>query len=142
MHRYGIRGIVLNCVSSYLSNRQQFLQVDEVIEDLKNIVCDIPQGSTLGRNLLLTLMIYVMSLTSHSLLYLHMTSNTFYSDCNINTLFCLLNFELNKRHSWLNINKLPLNVSTTNYMLFTNRELDSEMPIVINGARGSMSQIF
>ena len=48
LNNYGIRGIVLSWLKSYLSNRQQFVSIDNVESSLLNIKCGVPQGSILG----------------------------------------------------------------------------------------------
>ena len=45
---YGIRGQAFDCFSSYLHNRQQFVNLSACESDLKTIKCGIPQGSVLG----------------------------------------------------------------------------------------------
>ena len=48
---YGIRGVVNNWISNYLSNRQQYVQINECSSDLLSIKCGVPQGSILGPKL-------------------------------------------------------------------------------------------
>ena len=45
---YGIRGLPLNWLSSYLTNRKQYVDIDNVISDFLNVQCGVPQGSILG----------------------------------------------------------------------------------------------
>ena len=48
MEKYGIRGNPLKWFTSYLTNRQQYVSIQNVISSKKIIKCGIPQGSTLG----------------------------------------------------------------------------------------------
>ena len=48
LYKYGIRGPTLEWFKSYLSNRQQYVQINKTKSDTKPITCDIPQGSILG----------------------------------------------------------------------------------------------
>ena len=48
MYNYGIRGNVHNLFKSYLSNRQQYVRVNNANSDLKPVKCGVPQGSVLG----------------------------------------------------------------------------------------------
>ena len=48
MYNYGIRGNIHNLFKSYLSNRQQFVKVNDAQSNLKSINCGVPQGSVLG----------------------------------------------------------------------------------------------
>ena len=45
---YGLRGIAKDWFTSYLTNRQQFVTVNDIESDLTSISCGIPQGSVLG----------------------------------------------------------------------------------------------
>ena len=48
---YGIRGLSLNWINSYLSNRTQFTNYGSVRPEIKGIKCGVPQGSILGPTL-------------------------------------------------------------------------------------------
>ena len=48
LHHYGIRGIVYNWFSSYLSHRTQTTQIDNQVSSKRNSVTGAPQGSVLG----------------------------------------------------------------------------------------------
>ena len=48
MYNYGIRGIVHNWFSSYLTDRKQYTVVGNSQSLLGNITCGVPQGSVLG----------------------------------------------------------------------------------------------
>ena len=45
---YGICGIPLTWLSSYLSNRQQYILVNDYSSPYNTIKCGVPQGSVLG----------------------------------------------------------------------------------------------
>ena len=48
LHKYGIRGITLNWFMSYLTNRTQYVKINDVEFSPHEIKCGVPQGSTLG----------------------------------------------------------------------------------------------
>jgi len=65
VNNYGVRGIVLDWLNSYLSGRKQFT-VNNCDSEITTINCAVPQGSVLGPLLFIIyvycLMIYVMLL--------------------------------------------------------------------------------
>ena len=63
---YGIRGIPLAWLASYLSHRQQCVMVHDHASTYNTVVCGVPQGSVLGPLLFLlhTSMIFFASQTS------------------------------------------------------------------------------
>ena len=50
-HRYGIRGTAHQWLTSYLSDRQQFVTIGGERSRLETKTCDVPQGSVMGPNL-------------------------------------------------------------------------------------------
>ena len=50
---YGIRGLPLEWVKDYLSNRFQFVQCGQTLSEREKIRCSVPQGSVLGPTLFL-----------------------------------------------------------------------------------------
>ena len=48
LEHYGIRGLPNECFRSYLTNRQQFISVNNIDSDPLQITCWVPQGSLLG----------------------------------------------------------------------------------------------
>ena len=57
----GICGNALKLIKSYFSSRTQRVQIDNVLSDFANIICDDPQGSVLG---LLKLCLYLLPLSA------------------------------------------------------------------------------
>ncbi len=51
MERYGIRGVGLNWLRSYIENRQQFVLLGEHRSTYVDITCGVPQGLILGPKL-------------------------------------------------------------------------------------------
>ena len=53
MELYGIRGVPLQRFASYLTNRQQYVQMGNTVSSKQTMTCGIPQGSSLGQVLFL-----------------------------------------------------------------------------------------
>ena len=112
---YGVRGKCLNWFESYLSNRQQFTVVNGTNSKYNTVGCGVPQGSILGPFLFL---IYVNDLPqcSQSLNYILFADDTsvFTSGNDLSSLVINMNLQLTKIATWMEANKLILNVEKTN----------------------------
>lgn len=120
LNTYGIRGIALKWLSSYLNNRTQYVNFNDENSRYGNIKCGVPQGSVLGPLLYL---IYVNDIVNVSpnlfpILFADDT-NIFLEGNNIDNVVDNMNLELNKLMDWTIANKLSLNVDKTNYMIFS-----------------------
>ena len=87
-----------------------------------NVTCGVPQGSILGPKLFI---LYINDICNVSeivkLILFADDTNIFYSDHDINNLCTTMSNELDKLHAWFTVNKLSLNISKTNYILFGRR---------------------
>ena len=111
----------LKWFKSYLHNRQQYTEINDTLSDINSIKCGVPQGSILGPLLFL---IYINDIAHSSTIlkfYLFADDTTiFYSSKKSPKLQQqTLNTELNKVNSWLNCNKLCLNVGKSCYLKFS-----------------------
>ena len=121
LNNYGIRGNALKWLNSYLANRKQFVQINDTSSCLLDIICGVPQGSILGPKLFILYMNDICNVSNilRFILFADDT-NAFKSGFNINELADSITCELEKLQIWFNTNKLSLNVTKTNFMVFGN----------------------
>jgi len=124
LQHYGIRGNSLNWFKSYLTNRSQYVKINNCKSDIKQVICGVPQGSVLGP---LLFIIYTNDLpnslkNTHAILFADDT--TIYTNHKeIKLLYQYVNRDLDALFEWFKTNKLSLNINKTNFMLFTNTNL-------------------
>ena len=120
LFKYEIHGHSLEWFNSYLTNRLQFVQIDNVQTSTLTMTCGVPQGSTLGPLLFL---IYINDIVNCSSI---LSSRLFADDTNIfyvnkdpNELEIVINRELKKFYDYCALNKLSININKTNLMVIT-----------------------
>ena len=118
---YGIRGVPLLWMESYLSDRKQYVSIESYSSVHKTIKIGVPQGSILGPILFL-IFINDLPLSSETLKTTLFADDTTLSlaHSNYDELVPTINRELSAIHRWTIDNKLTVNVEKTELMLFTN----------------------
>ena len=115
---YGVRGVILEWFKNYLTTRQHFTEINGIKSSLKATKCGVPQGSILGPLLYLIYVNDIENATSLNILSFADDTTLFKSASNIPELVRDVNIQLQNLSTWFNANKLCLNVSKSNFMLF------------------------
>ena len=138
LDHYGIRGTANKWFESYLSNRQQFVSINNKDSSLKPMKFGVPQGSVLGPLLFL---IYINDLhkATHYSIARHFADDTnlLISNHSLKQLKKHLNIDLKILTVWLKANKISLNSSKTEILLFKNpnKPVNYDLKIILDGTR-------
>ena len=117
----GVTGIALDWFESYLSERKQFVDIEGIKSEEKEVSTCIIQGSILGPILFLCyindLYLTVKSLT------LKFADDTFglRSGADLNVLYNEVNEDIKKMVIWFRANKLMLNKEKTKFIIFRSK---------------------
>jgi retron-type reverse transcriptase len=132
----GIRGICLDWLTDYLTDRRQCVSFNGHVSQISDIKCGVPQGSILGPLLFLIYMKDISNASSllHFIMFADDT-NVFMSNKSIDVLIKTINVELKHVGEWFKANKLSLNLQKTNFILFNSKrktELKLDCDLTIN----------
>ena len=143
LEHYGFRGITSKWVRSYLFDRKQYVSVENVASKPMSINCGVPQGSVLGP---LFFLLYINDLQKclkygRSFIFADDTA-LLVSHTTLKALRKRLNIDLKLLHHWLCSNKIGLNVSKTETILFRHpkKKMNYDLKLKLHGKRLCLSQ--
>jgi hypothetical protein len=132
LNLYGIQATSLSWFRSYLTNRKQFVDINQHSSTPLLISTGVPQGSILGP---LLFILYINDIVYSSdffqfIMYADDTTlicNKTPTHSTYETFIQRVNKELNNIFIWLCVNKLSLNVLKTKYMVYRNKNKPTQI---------------
>ena len=136
---YGVRGVAKNWFESYLNNRKQFVTLDESDSSFKPVSTGgVPQGSVLGPLLFLVYINNLHKCVKYSKVH-HFADDTnmVQSDNSLKNVDEQMNFDLKNLAQWLKANKLSLNFTKTELIIFhsSSKKIDHNLKFKLDGKR-------
>ena len=130
------RGVENDWFKSYLSDRKQFVSINGVNSEEKNIDYGVPQGSVLGPLLFLLYINDLNNAIKHcSTIYFADDTSLILKNKSLKRMKKYLNYDLHNLSKWLNANMISLNSSKTELLLFRhpNKSVNYNLKVKING---------
>ena len=121
-HKLEAMGIKSAWFKSYLSNRQQIVEINGVRSDLMQFSCGVPQGSLLSPLLYLCYSNHIVTSIKNKLLMYADDCVIISSDTNPDVITRDLSLDLESCNNWLINNKLSLYVDKPELILFGSRK--------------------
>ena len=115
LYAHGLRNNIYEWFKSYLANRSQYVMYNNSKSETKHVTHGVPQGSILGP---LLFILYINDFSRASDLLFSILFCVFIEGQSYTGVIETLNKELKNIVSWLNSNKLTLNIKKTHYMIF------------------------
>ena len=98
---------------------KQFVQIKDTCSEFYEITCGVPQGSILGPLLFILYVNDLQKALKQATSYLFADDTSiYYSHSDIKQLEATLNSELQNLDIWMKSNKLSVNISKSNYLIF------------------------
>ena len=143
LEKYGIRGLPLRLLASYLENRTQAVRVGNVLSPFKQIDMGLPQGSVLAP---LLFILYVNDLPCISNLFsvtlFADDATLFIEDRNYDSLIRSCNSGLELFLTWCWANRLSVNIDKTHYLIFSNKKIIDYHPVIKLNNRTKILRFF
>lgn len=142
LEQYGLRGKISEWLTSYLSNRQQLVEVNGIRSEYVNVEIGVPQGSVLGP---LLFILYINDLPENfdeNTLTMYADDNSLIiSNKSEPDLIISAQHFTNKCVDWYSYYKLFINISKTVFINFTPRSSSTQNSYLIKINGRSIEQV-
>ena len=134
LEHYGIRGVTLKWMESYLNDRKQYVSVNGSCSSVHNIKFGVPQGSILGPLLFIVYINDIPEISRFAKFILYADdANIILTDETVEGINRQLSILVNNLVEWVRSNGLALNLKKTKYMIFSrSRGIELPSPLVIS----------
>jgi len=133
--RYGFRGIIADWLTSYISDREQYVFINNHHPTTFPIRIGVPQGSILWPLLFILYINDILNVSKDAELLLFADDSTvFLYDTDIYQLSVRANKGLSYISNWFKLNKLSVNVEKYNFILFTTRPITADFKVSIDNS--------
>ena len=138
LYHYGVRGVPHKWFHSYLTNRQQYVSIQDSSSEQLRITHGVPQGSILGPLLFLIFINDFPFCTPFFNFILYADDSTLsckFPRSELNVFHTHINVHLEFVNRWLAANKIAINAQKTKYIIFSYRQSLQLDPIYIGGSQ-------
>ena len=145
LKKFGVKNEAHNWFRSYLTNRVQKVDIAGQISSPKVINISVLQGTTLGPILFLCYINDIFYATNLATYLFADDTSCLAEHSNLNELISFINEELHKLANWFKSNRMAVNVSKTNYIIFRTRgkTIDSNIDDILfnNNEIGTVNDV-
>ena len=113
--------ILIKNFLNYLTDRKQYVEIENTKSGFQNIMCEVPQGSILVRLLYLIYVNDISKSTNGHILSFADDSSVYIFDSDLDELFNQANSKFAELFDWFCANLLSLNPTKTKYIVFRPR---------------------
>ena len=122
LENYGIRGVINSWFRSYLADRKQNTEVNDIVSDAETALCGVPQRAQSSDHSYSFCILMISSSLFAFYLFADDTSIILENN-NLKELESLVNPEVDNVNEWLKANKLSLNIKKNpNFVIFRPRQ--------------------